>query len=561
MSVLSRIEAAELLKTTNIDLDFPGDQLELVLNDIQGNILNSHGRNYSIYLLLKFNSDDKVVKKWISEFSEKYVSSAMKQWEDRKLFQKFLLDEVTSRASTSDENKLDENQLYKEKLKEYKLRDLQLSETRNTSTPNLLFANFFLSFKGYVTLGLAENKKKEFKDNSFRYGMKHESVQKFLEDDINNWKPEYKEDIDALILLADDDSSNLCNQAKEILNEIEAKKVANVVKIEAGFVRRNGEGQPIEPFGFRDGISQPLFFKKDIDRARIEGDFSDWDPRATLGLVLDIDPFGQQFKDPSKGEYSFGSYCVYRKLQQDVDRFKDQEQELAKKLNVSEELAGAFIMGRFKDGRPVALYGTTESENPILDDFNYRGDFNSGMKCPLHAHLRKVNPRGKEKNEIVKVSPGYNFKPEEQRRLQIVRRGVTYGISKEPQTNSNWQNYQELLEELQVKLEKDEEGLLFLCFQSNITTQFQQIQIWANAKDFGPKDVKNIGIDPVIGQGIDKDKADQQWPKEWGKEEKEPFNFSNCVTTKGGEYFFAPSLSFLKSLNADSENTADTIDN
>ena len=58
---------------------------------------------------------------------------------------------------------------------------------------------------------------------------------------------------------------------------------------------------------------------------------------------------------------------------------------------------------------------------------------------------------------------------------------------------------------------------------------------------------RNAGDDPLIGQDPDEG---QRWPTTWGDDDKgrRPFNFESLVTLKGGEYFFCPSLSFLRSL-------------
>jgi deferrochelatase/peroxidase EfeB len=92
-------------------------------------------------------------------------------------------------------------------------------------------------------------------------------------------------------------------------------------------------------------------------------------------------------------------------------------------------------------------------------------------------------------------------------------------------------------------------GLLFMCMQSMIENQFEFIQrSWANNNDF-PQPY--TGIDPVIGQGENRKKpngedVEQKWTDIDRK--KIPASFSSFVTMKGGEYFFAPSLAFFKSL-------------
>jgi hypothetical protein len=57
------------------------------------------------------------------------------------------------------------------------------------------------------------------------------------------------------------------------------------------------------------------------------------------------------------------------------------------------------------------------------------------------------------------------------------------------------------------------------------------------------------GIDSVIGQQrmIDKPLS-QKCPLTWGQPGSVRFDFSGFVTLKGGEFFFAPSIPFLKGL-------------
>jgi deferrochelatase/peroxidase EfeB len=97
-------------------------------------------------------------------------------------------------------------------------------------------------------------------------------------------------------------------------------------------------------------------------------------------------------------------------------------------------------------------------------------------------------------------------------------------------------------------------GLLFMCYQRNVEHHFEFIQrTWVDNEHF-PTGLTTLGIlqkdtgdDPLIGQDPD---VAQRWPKTWGDEDagKKAFNFESAVTLKGGEYFFAPSIPFLRSL-------------
>jgi deferrochelatase/peroxidase EfeB len=86
-----------------------------------------------------------------------------------------------------------------------------------------------------------------------------------------------------------------------------------------------------------------------------------------------------------------------------------------------------------------------------------------------------------------------------------------------------------------------------MCFQSNIARQFGFLQKnWANNLDFVQP---ATGLDPVIGQkAAGEPPLAQQWPPQWGQQGKQPFDFGGFVTMKGGEFFFAPSIAFLRQL-------------
>lgn len=529
------------------DNDYSKQYLKRLLEDIQGNILKSHGRTYYIYLFLRFDSDRKeFTKNWIGSFAEKYVVSAAKQQKQTQAYKKAL------------ENK--------------------------TALPNNLFVNLSLSFKGYEALGFnaEENFKKtrsqningsevNFNTKSFQKGM-FKSLDNPPEDK-NEWEPAYLQEIHGLILLADSDPSYLQSELSKVIEELKINNI-EIIKQEIGLVRKNNKDRTVEPFGFEDGISQPLFLKTDIDK--LTGT-DKWDPSANLRLVLNVDPFGQQFDENTSDPYSFGSYLVYQKLEQNVTAFNDKITDLARTLEnqakdcqpkeETEQLVRAFTMGRFReDGRPVAEYGSLSSSpesEVVCNNFNYEEDGfsdESRWRCPFHAHIRKVNPRAINNN--VYSLEQYDDSPENQRKRRIVRRGTSYGAPNEKHmsllsvsTQANLVHYKNLLETLGEKMEVGKEGLLFVCFQSDIRSQFEKLRGYANDKDLGPNKTGNAGADPVAGKRTlyTSEWPRQTWPRKWGDstnpvEEQEFDGFSEVVTPRGGEYFFTPSLSFLKSL-------------
>lgn len=264
--------------------------------ELQGNILKGHGRDHSAHLFLRFTGDVATIKQAIAQFGN-LVTSAKKQAEEAKRY-------------------------------------------KQQRIAGDIFANFFLSVKGYQYLQFDIY---EFLDDLFLAGMKEPNSQANLGDDSTQWESGYQNEIHALVLLADDKTeaeqgeaaidptkkAELPARLQQAVADFKAAifDVAEVVQEEVGFRLTDFEDNTIEHFGFRDGISQPLFLIRDIERYRkqIPGkdDFSQWDPRAPLSLVLLKDPFGK------KADNSYGSYLVYRKLEQNVKGWNEDVKALA----------------------------------------------------------------------------------------------------------------------------------------------------------------------------------------------------------------------------------------
>jgi Dyp-type peroxidase family len=355
------------------------------------------------------------------------------------------------------------------------------------------FYSFLLSNEGYRWL-----KKEMPEDPSFKMGMK-ERGRVLGDPPTDQWDRGYQGEIHALLILADHDPVALAHNA--VREKMTAWSSGISVAVEEPGYRLKRNGQDIEHFGFLDGISQPAWF------SRLEGTIPQGEP--------DLDLNGILVEEPSSLGH-FGSFLVFRKLEQNILVWEENITRLAERLDVDHELAAAFAVGRFIDGTPVSLYKEIQGTPFPQNDFQYRMDFD-GNRCPLHAHIRKTNPRAESDKE---------YRP-------ITRRGMSYGVR--PDLHPEGRKFP--LPEVGV-------GLLFMCFQNSIARQFEHIQELANNPNLP---VPGSGSDPLIFQG-ENPSVDNQWPLRHGSSKRVAFAFDRAVTLKGGEYFFTPSVTFLSNI-------------
>jgi Dyp-type peroxidase family len=450
------------------DIDPTRPEFRRMLDNLQANILKPHGRKESDQLVLRFTGGSEAVRAWIRGFARSDLTSARKQLEETTGF-------------------------------------------RDHGTRGGLVASVSLSAAGYRALGLLPE---DFgvPGRVFLDGMKHRAfslLARNRDPHPADWEAPYQGEVHALVSLSHDSADALEAKTRDVSEGL--RGIAEVLTVERGTVLRNPKGDPIEHFGYVDARSQPLFLKGDLDAER-EGGVDVWDPSAPLGLVLIHDPFTNE-------EDSFGSFLVFRKLEQDVAGFTAGVQALAASLAVDEPLAGALVVGRFKDGTPVTQR-PWDGLGPV-NNFAYLPQDRLGNRCPFHAHIRKANQRGA--NPLLDDA--------EERSRRIVRRGIPYG-DRPPSADK---------------------GLLFMCFQSDIGRQFEFIQrSWSDNRNF-PEFLLvsglNTGDDALIGQHP---RGAQKWPRIWGRSGRflgrRTLNFGGHIRLRGGEYFFTPSLSFLKDL-------------
>ena len=352
---------------------------------------------------------------------------------------------------------------------------------------------------------------------------------------VKDWEALFKDDIHCLVLVAAETEGLLGAITKKLLTLINEAGVTNL-HIQHGKSLKNEKNDGLEHFGYVDGRSQPLMLIEDIDHENKTAGTDQWDPVFPLDTALVLD---KAANDP----FAHGSYFVFRKLEQAVRAFKTQEQHVADLLQLkgdARELAGAMVVGRFEDGTPVTMSNEAKGEAPA-NDFNYDAD--PGARCPFHAHIRKVNPRGQG-----------GAQPQPDERLHIMaRRGIPFEDKKRvthPAELPDSGSLKEFNKIVAPHLPVDGVGLLFMAYNVEIGRQFKFTQqIWANNTAFPVKPPGNHGIDPVIGQGVNT-AGDQRMEHHWDAPSLPTIAtpFAGFVTMKGGEYFFSPSLTFLKGL-------------
>ncbi|WP_292420241.1 Dyp-type peroxidase [Mesorhizobium sp.] len=361
-----------------------------------------------------------------------------------------------------------------------------------------LFCSVSLSATGLAKCGLPPTALPA--DISFRRGMKWAS-QKLLGDRaVKDWDPPFQQDVDILIVFASDDIDQVNHAVQQAADALMRAGEGSYITTIPGQNIKQGDQRGKEHFGFVDGVSQPLFFRADIDQYITANPVIVHDPS--------FDPRDIVLSTFPRGSHDFGSYLVFRQIEQNVVSFSQRVGTIARRLGADEEYVAAQVIGRYRDGSPLANSGISGSgpEN----NYNYSDDA-FGVKCPYHGHVRKMNNRSNSGDDSFRV---------------IARRGIPYEIEKDGSTHR---------------------GLIFMCYQNDIGRQFEFLQTkWANEVDFPLNTL--AGIDPVIGQSK-QSPTPQKWIGDWGTGTRGlQYYFSETTVLRGGEYFFTPPPAYLDQL-------------
>ncbi|KAK7034039.1 dye-decolorizing heme-containing peroxidase [Paramarasmius palmivorus] len=444
----------------------------------------------------------------------------------------------------------------------------------SVKTQPITAVNVAFTQSGLSTLGVTD----DLADDAFRDGQ-FANADNLGDPGTGKWVSAFKgTSIHGVFLLASDSLLRVNTQLLKI-QAILGTSIQERYRLQGA--ARPGDQEGHEHFGYMDGISQPAI--AGFTANPLPGQIT-LDP----GLFI-LGERGDATTRPAWAKD--GSFLAFRQLKQLVPEFNKFVTDnalnvpgLTKQENV--DLFGARMVGRWKSvgilivinhdallkiyfnlkGAPIDL-APLRDDKVLAKDPQRNNDFTfahseagfgknstfwlrtvlkffdtrritdivtNQTKCPFSAHIRKTRPRA-------------DF-GQENTANHIIRAGIPYG----PETT---------LLENQLKKSSDldilERGLAFVSYQSNIGNGFQFIQrLWVdNANFFFGKTVPPVssqilvGVDPIIGSTNPFTSSGNTPRPVSGLDPLDPGRIVNIntdfVVSRGGEYFFTPSLSAI----------------
>ena len=332
--------------------------------------------------------------------------------------------------------------------------------------------------------------------------------------------------VDGLLMLYATDPDLLEGRQAELRQQLAQNGITEPTELPT---RERGDK---EPFGFHDGISQPVIagLPKAAQAGRTvpAGEFVLGYPNARGQLTdrpllpASADPMRLLLPDPAgSGAVDLGrngTYLVFRQLEQDVHGFWQFLDAATRRADGLEDPANraalaAKMVGRWPSGAP--LVKAPDQDIPALaddNDFGYRGD-PLGLACPVGAHIRRANPRDS-------LATGRAASLDTSGLHRLLRRGRSYGPDGGTGT-----------------------GLYFICLAGNLARQFEFVQhTWLNNATFNG--LYN-DADPLIGSDRP---AGATFTVPARPVRHRHRGLPQFVRTRGGAYFFLPGVSAMRYL-------------
>jgi deferrochelatase/peroxidase EfeB len=249
---------------------------------------------------------------------------------------------------------------------------------------------------------------------------------------------------------------------------------------------------------------------------------------------------------------------VYRKLHENVGSFNSYMETEGAKFPEGKEALAAKFAGRWRNGAPLVTFPTEESANRFIGElaplqvkvwsgtatpqekarfetlslqlvaYDYDDDI-GGSKCPFGAHIRRSNPR----SALQFGTKGAFDSPSAlSNRRRILRRGLPYGRVEDPATDDG------------------DHGVIMMIINADLSRQFEFFQQqWFN---FGNDFRRANDQDPLLGNhGINENcRGSGRMVIEGDADTNKPPYFCGhmptLVETRGGDYFFVPSMTCLR---------------
>ena len=243
------------------------------------------------------------------------------------------------------------------------------------------------------------------------------------------------------------------------------------------------DGQPVPTskihFGYTDGITMPS-----IRGGPEEYRPDHQQPCEPWLFVLREDAENYDLPEPRELGLN-GTFSVFKQVETDVVGFEDFLQ--SNKDKIDPELLAAKMCGRWRNGVPLALSPDTDTpaggiSPDQLNNFGYMDSDGSGdpkgIRCPVGAHIRRVNPRGQP-------VAGQGLPGGSNNSHRLIRRGMPYGPTYDPSK----------------PFDGIERGMLFHFINANIENQYEFVlRQWVNDSEFaGAVRLHPKSRDPLIG--------------------------------------------------------------
>jgi deferrochelatase/peroxidase EfeB len=283
------------------------------------------------------------------------------------------------------------------------------------------------------------------------------------------------------------------------------------------------------PFGYTDGISMTTI-RGGPERYPKDGQ----QPCEPWLFVLRDESENYYVPEPRQLGLN-GSFAVFKMITTDVVGFEGFLQ--SNKDKIDPELLAAKMCGRWRNGVPLALSPDTDSppgglSPDQLNDYEYVNRDGSGdprgIRCPVGAHMRRINPRGQPVTG--QGEPGGSNNTH-----RLIRRGMPYGPSYDPK--QPWDGI--------------ERGLLGYFINSSIENQYEFVlSQWVNDSGFaGAVRLPPQSRDPIIGA---QSMADGSFviPQADGAAPIKITGLSTFTTTRAAAYCFLPSVTAIKFISA-----------